>query len=83
MGQKNKVRKPGERLTGTVRWFHPAKGYGFLACDMGGPDVFVHYSGIAGDGYRALEEGQAVSYMTEVGRNEKLQATNVMVEEHG
>ena len=79
MGQKNKARKPGERTTGTVKWFHPAKGYGFLACDAGGADVFVHYSGIEGSGYRALEEGQQVSFTTEMGHNEKLQATNVMV----
>jgi cold shock protein len=47
--------------TGTVKWFSPEKGFGFLT-QADGPDVFVHYSGITGDGYRNLEEGQAVEF---------------------
>ena len=48
------------RITGKVEWFNNAKGYGFVERD-GGSDVFVHYSAIQGDGFRSLEEAQAVS----------------------
>jgi CspA family cold shock protein len=47
---------------GTVKWFNNEKGFGFLAVDGGGPDVFVHYSAIAADGYRSLEENQRVEF---------------------
>lgn len=50
-----------ERLNGTVKWFNSAKGYGFIAVEDG-PDVFVHYSQIRGDGYRTLDEGQQVEF---------------------
>ncbi|HJS30279.1 MAG TPA: cold shock domain-containing protein [Anaerolineales bacterium] len=50
-----------ERYTGTVKWFNSSKGYGFIAIEDG-PDVFVHYSQIRGDGYRTLEEGQQVEF---------------------
>jgi cold shock protein len=46
---------------GKVKWFNNAKGYGFIERD-GGSDVFVHYSAIQGDGFRSLEEGQAVEF---------------------
>ena len=46
---------------GTVKWFNNEKGYGFIAVD-GGQDVFVHYSAIQSDGYRALDEGQRVEF---------------------
>jgi CspA family cold shock protein len=46
---------------GTVKWFNADKGYGFIAVE-GGQDVFVHFSAIAGDGYRSLEEGQKVEF---------------------
>ncbi len=46
---------------GTVKWFNPKKGYGFIAA-ADGRDVFVHYSSISGDGYRTLEEGDSVSF---------------------
>ena len=46
---------------GLVKWFNADKGYGFIAVD-GGQDVFVHFSAIAGDGYRSLEEGQKVEF---------------------
>jgi CspA family cold shock protein len=49
------------RVTGTVKWFNASKGFGFIEQDEG-EDVFVHYSAIAGDGYRSLEEGQRVEY---------------------
>jgi CspA family cold shock protein len=46
---------------GTVKWFNPDKGYGFIAVD-GGKDVFVHYSAIMQDGYKSLDEGQRVEF---------------------
>jgi CspA family cold shock protein len=48
--------------TGTVKWFSSEKGYGFITPDDGSPDVFVHFSAIAGEGYKNLEEGQKVEY---------------------
>ena len=47
---------------GTVKWFNAEKGYGFIAVEGGGADVFVHYSAIATSGYRSLEEGQKVEF---------------------
>lgn len=47
---------------GTVKWFNPDKGYGFIANDEGGDDVFVHYSAIIADGFRTLNEGQKVTF---------------------
>jgi CspA family cold shock protein len=64
--------------TGTVKWFNGEKGYGFITQDAGGPDVFVHYSAIVGDGYRSLDEGQKVDYETSQGQK-GLQAVNVRV----
>ncbi len=49
------------QYTGTVKWFNNAKGFGFLGRD-GGPDVFVHYSSIEGDGYKSLKEGEEVEF---------------------
>lgn len=49
-------------LTGSVRWFNPEKGYGFIAPDDGSDDVFVRFSSIQHDGFRALEGGQRVAY---------------------
>lgn len=48
-------------FTGTVKWFNDAKGYGFIQQDNG-PDIFVHYSAIQGDGYKSLTEGQRVEF---------------------
>ncbi|MCL2585478.1 MAG: cold-shock protein [Streptosporangiales bacterium] len=47
---------------GTVKWFNPDKGFGFIAPDDGGADVFVHFSAIQSSGYRTLEENQKVEY---------------------
>lgn len=63
--------------TGTVKWFNNAKGYGFIAPQDGGADVFVHFSAITAEGYRTLNEGQNVTYEVENGPK-GLQATNVI-----
>jgi CspA family cold shock protein len=47
---------------GTVKWFNDDKGYGFITPDEGGEEVFVHHSGIAGNGFKSLDEGAKVSY---------------------
>jgi CspA family cold shock protein len=51
--------------TGTVKWFNDDKGFGFITPDEGGRDLFVHFSGIAGQGFRSLTEGAKVSYDAE------------------
>ena len=51
---------------GTVKWFNPTKGYGFIAPDNGGNDVFVHITALESSGLSTLDEGQQVSYETEV-----------------
>jgi cold shock protein len=53
--------------TGTVKWFSDDKGFGFITPDDGGRDLFVHFTGINGDGYRSLAEGSKVSYEEESG----------------
>jgi len=65
-----------QRITGTVKWFNGAKGYGFITREDG-PDVFVHFSAIQGDGYRNLDEGQQVEFTVEQGPK-GLQASNVV-----
>lgn len=61
---------------GSVKWFNAEKGFGFIAPDGGGPDVFVHYSAIASDGYRSLDENQRVEFETTQGQKGP-QAENV------
>ena len=61
---------------GTVKWFSDEKGYGFISPDDGSEDVFVHHTGIAGDGFKSLEEGDKVTYEVTQGRK-GLQAENV------
>lgn len=54
---------------GSVKWFNGEKGFGFIAQDGGGPDVFVHYSEIQGTGFKSLDEGQRVEF--EIGQGQK------------
>jgi cold shock protein len=61
---------------GTVKWFSDEKGYGFIRPDDGSEDVFVHHTGIAGEGFKSLEEGDKVTYEVTQGRK-GLQAENV------
>ena len=63
---------------GTVKWFNAQKGYGFITNESTGEDVFVHFSGIAGEGYKSLEEGQNVTFDITEG-NRGLQPVNVTV----
>jgi len=60
---------------GTVKWFNPRKGYGFIATDDGS-DIFVHYASITGDGYKTLNEGDIVTFETVEGEK-GLRAENV------
>lgn len=64
---------------GTVKWFNAEKGFGFIANDEGGDDVFVHFSAIQCDGYRTLDEGQKVTFEIEQDPKNpsKLRAANV------
>ncbi|MEF9945437.1 MAG: cold-shock protein [Lachnospiraceae bacterium] len=63
---------------GTVKWFNAQKGFGFITNDEGGEDIFVHFSGIAVDGFKTLDEGQAVTYEIQEGPR-GLQAVNVCI----
>lgn len=72
----NGVKAMAERLTGTVKWFSPSKGYGFIGREDG-EDVFVHFSSIQMDGYRVLKQGQVVEFSVEEGPK-GLQAAEVV-----
>jgi len=63
-------------MQGKVKWFNKEKGYGFIERE-GGPDVFVHYTGIAGNGFRNLEQGEVVSFDIVSGQRGP-QAANVL-----
>lgn len=64
--------------TGTVKWFNPAKGFGFIQPDQGGNDVFVHISALEGTGLKTLNEGQRVSYELATQRG-KTAAANIQL----
>jgi len=65
--------------TGTVKWFNESKGFGFIAQDDGGDDVFVHFSAISGGGFKTLAENQKVTYELQQGPK-GLQAANVLAD---
>jgi CspA family cold shock protein len=64
---------------GTVKWFNSDKGFGFISNDNGGDDIFVHFSAIQSNGYKALDEGQKVTFdiETDPKNSSKLRAINV------
>jgi len=62
---------------GTVKWFNPTKGYGFIAPDTGGKDVFVHISAVQKAGFRSLSEGQKVAFEIEQQQNGRTAAVNL------
>ncbi|MBS6189289.1 MAG: transcription antiterminator/RNA stability regulator CspE [Haemophilus parainfluenzae] len=64
------------KIKGNVKWFNESKGFGFITPEDGSKDVFVHFSAIQGDGFKTLEEGQAVTFEIEEGQRGP-QATNV------
>ncbi|MFT3689361.1 cold-shock protein [Paenirhodobacter sp.] len=64
---------------GTVKWFNATKGYGFIAPEKGGKDVFVHISAVERAGLRGLADGQAVSYELQTGRDGKESATDLQL----
>ncbi len=66
--------------TGTVKWFNPDKGFGFIQPDEGGKDVFVHISAVQRSGLTGLNENQKVSYELETGRDGKQSAGSLVVE---
>ena len=67
--------------TGTVKWFNPAKGFGFIEPDGGGEDAFVHISAVEQAGLSTLQEGQKVNYEIQPGRNGKSSAENLTISE--
>jgi len=67
------------KMFGTVKWFNPDKGFGFISQENGGDDVFVHFRAIIGDGFKSLQEGQRVSFAVETGPR-GLQAAQVSPE---
>ena len=64
------------RTTGTVKWFHESKGFGFIEQESG-PDVFAHFSNISGDGFKTLAEGQKVEFTVTQGQKGP-QAENIV-----
>ncbi len=65
-------------MVGKVKWFHPTKGYGFIAPDTGEKDVFVHISAVQRSGMRVLNEGQGVSFDIELQQNGRKAAVNLV-----
>ena len=76
VGPRNKKGGLQDMPQGTVKWFSEEKGYGFISPDEGGEDLFVHHTGIAGEGFKSLEEGEKVTYEAAQGRR-GMQAENV------
>jgi CspA family cold shock protein len=70
------AKAPAQRITGIVKWFNDAKGFGFITREDGQKDVFVHYSSINGNGFKSLAEGDAVEFEVTEGPKGS-QASNV------
>ncbi|QQO23753.1 cold-shock protein [Bradyrhizobium diazoefficiens] len=64
---------------GTVKWFNPTKGYGFIKPDDGGPDIFVHISAVEKAGYTGLAEGARISYELQAGKSGKVSAESLRI----
>jgi len=67
--------------TGTVKWFNPAKGFGFIEPEDGGADAFVHISAVEAAGLNTLNDGQKVTYELKPGQNGKSSAENLSIAE--
>ncbi len=76
LGQE-KQKGNGAMPKGAVKWFNPTKGYGFIAPDTGGKDVFVHISAVQKAGMRSLSEGQKVGFEVEQQQNGRTAAINL------
>jgi len=75
--------RPKDRImaTGTVKWFNPTKGYGFIEPEDGGKDAFVHISAVQKAGLASLDEGQKVSFELQEGQNGKVSAEEISIVE--
>jgi cold shock protein len=77
IGSHPREKGDGSMVNGTVKWFNPTKGYGFIAPDTGGKDVFVHISAVQKAGMRTLNEGQKVGFDVEQQQNGRAAAVNL------
>jgi CspA family cold shock protein len=76
-GVGSKMTGDTEMANGTVKWFNATKGFGFIAPDEGGKDVFVHISGVERSGLKGLNDNQKVTYELEKGRDGRESAVNI------
>ncbi len=67
--------------TGTVKWFNTTKGYGFIAPDEGGKDVFIHISAVEKSGLKGLQDNQKVQYDVKEGRDGRILAENIVIQD--
>jgi cold shock protein len=77
LSPQEKQKGGGAMPKGTVKWFNPTKGYGFIAPDVGGKDVFVHISAVQKAGMRSLSEGQTIGFEIEQQQNGRTAAVNL------